>query len=119
MQSARFDLDSGLWQLSIQAGGATEELRVPVLITAAGVLNRPKVPLLAGRDSYRGLQFHSSSWPAGLDLRERTVAVVGTGASAMQIVPAIAAQTKELVVFQRTPPWVAPFEKFAAHPNVR
>jgi 4-hydroxyacetophenone monooxygenase len=112
VQSAQFDVDAGLWRLSIQSGGTTEEIRVPVLITAAGVLNRPKTPNLPGRDTYRGIDFHSSRWPAGLDLREQTVAVVGTGASAMQIVPAIAAQVKKVLVFQRTPPWVAPFEKF-------
>lgn len=112
VESARFDVGSGLWHLSVHADGTTEEVRVPVLISAAGVLNRPKIPDLPGRESFRGLQFHSSCWPADLDLHERNVAVVGTGASSMQIVPAIAAQVKELRVFQRTPAWVAPFEKF-------
>ncbi len=92
-----------------------------MIISAVGVLNRPKLPRLPGMDSFPGPSFHSSYWPSGLDVTGKRVAVIGSGASAMQIVPAIADQVAQLTVFQRTPPWVAPFEKFhqPIDPNAR
>jgi len=85
-----------------------ETLTADAVITAVGQLNRPKVPPLPGMDSFRGPLFHSARWPADLDVTGKRVAVVGTGASAMQIVPAIAERAGHVTVFQRSPQWAAP-----------
>ena len=91
-----------------------ETLTADAVITAVGQLNRPKVPPLPGMDSFRGPLFHSARWPADLDVTGKRVAVVGTGASAMQIVPAIAEQAGHVTVFQRSPQWAAPNDVYFA-----
>ena len=78
------------------------------MITAVGQLNRPKIPALPGMDAFHGPLFHSARWPEDLDVTGKRVAIVGTGASAMQIVPAIAERAAHVTVFQRSPQWAAP-----------
>ncbi len=78
------------------------------LILAAGPLHLPRLPDIPGLNSFRGTSFHSARWQHQHDLRGRTVAVVGTGASAIQFVPRIQPQVAQLTVFQRTAPWVLP-----------
>lgn len=78
------------------------------VISALGGLHTPNVPDLPGRDVFQGLQFHTSDWPDDLDLSGKRVAVVGTGATAVQLVPELADVAAELVVFQRSPVWVGP-----------
>src|SRR5207244_1316694 len=68
-------------------------------------LNRPLLPDIQGRDSFTGRAFHSARWDSSVDLRGARVAVIGTGASAVQFIPEIAPVVGELLVFQRTPPW--------------
>ncbi|RZT86664.1 4-hydroxyacetophenone monooxygenase [Pseudonocardia sediminis] len=84
------------------------------LVSAVGLFNRPVVPDLPGLDGFAGPAFHTTDWPDGLDLHGRRVAVVGTGASAMQVVPAIAGRPSQLTVFQRSPQWVAPNAEYFA-----
>lgn len=111
--SASYDAKRFGWDVVIRnAEGKVETLTCDVLISAVGVLNRPVVPDLPGRDGFAGVQFHSSDWPDDLDVTGKRVAVIGTGASSMQICPAIADKVDKLVIFQRSPQWVAPFEKF-------
>lgn len=101
------------WSVGIRNhDGATETLVANVVISAVGVLNQPKIPDFPGIDDFHGTSFHSSEWPHDLDPEEKSVAVIGTGASAMQIVPAIAHEVGDLAIFQRSPQWVAPFDKF-------
>jgi 4-hydroxyacetophenone monooxygenase len=110
---AEYDERRAHWQVELRGPDGTRESQsFNVIISAVGVLNRPKLPRLPGMDSFPGPSFHSSYWPSGLDVTGKRVAVIGSGASAMQIVPAIADEVAQLTVFQRTPPWVAPFEKF-------
>ncbi|MPY59054.1 NAD(P)/FAD-dependent oxidoreductase [Streptomyces spongiae] len=99
----------GGWTATLRAAdGTVTTLRADAVISAVGVLNRPKVPDLPGMDDFRGEAFHSARWPEGIDLAGRRVAVVGSGASAMQIVPAVAGTPASLTVFQRSPQWIAP-----------
>jgi 4-hydroxyacetophenone monooxygenase len=84
------------------------------VISAVGLFNTPKVPNLPGLDQFRGPAFHSAQWPSDVDVTGKRVAVVGTGASAMQAVPAIADRTAHLTVFQRSPQWVAPNAEYFA-----
>ncbi len=93
------------WTLAL-AGG--EELRADVVIAACGQLSVPEPPRIPGVGSFDGPAFHSAHWPEDLDLAGKRLAVVGTGASAVQIVPALAETTKRIDVYQRTPPWVIP-----------
>ncbi|MER5675265.1 flavin-containing monooxygenase [Pseudonocardia alni] len=102
---ADWDDERGTWTTRT-AGGAVFTSRI--LVSATGALNRPRVPDIPGLDTFAGPAFHTAQWPAGLDLDGRRVAVVGAGASAMQVVPAIAGRARELTVFQRSPQWVAP-----------
>lgn len=79
-----------------------------VVVSATGPLSDPKIPQIPGLDSFPGTVFHSARWDHELDLTGKRVAVVGTGASAVQIVPAIQPDVSRLTLFQRTPPWVMP-----------
>lgn len=92
--------------------GREEVLKANIVISAVGLLNLPKMPDIKGLDRFEGPCFHSARWPEGLDVTGKRVAVIGTGASAMQIVPAIAPSVAQLTVFQRSKQWAAPFDRF-------
>lgn len=78
------------------------------VISCAGYLHEPQIPRIPGLDAFPGVQFHSSRWNHQHDLRDKRVAVIGTGASAIQFVPKIQPLVKSLVLFQRTPQWILP-----------
>lgn len=101
---ARFDEASSTWHLTTSKGPVSAR----VVIAGTGPLSRPAPVDLPGLDTFAGEQFHSSRWRASASLDGRDVAVIGTGASAIQIVPAIAPRVRRLFVFQRTPPWIIP-----------
>ena len=100
--SAAWDEEGKVWQLETSRGRFTAEF----LVAAPGGLSEPRIPSIPGLDSFEGAAFHSADWDHGHDLRGKRVAVVGTGASAIQIVPKIQPQVERLHVFQRTPAWV-------------
>jgi len=100
-----WDEDAACWEARLDGG---EVVRGRQVIAGTGPLNRPSIPELPGAERFRGPAFHSMTWDHGVDLRGKRVVVVGTGASAIQIVPAIAPQVAALTVFQRTAPWVVP-----------
>ena len=111
--SARFDEDEMVWHVEVRGSdGSVEQMTANAIIGAVGVLNRPRLPNIPGVGTFDGPEFHSAEWPSDLDLTNKRVALVGTGASAMQIGPAIAGLVSHLSIFQRSPQWVAPFEKF-------
>lgn len=110
--SADYDEEAQSWTVTAERRGETIVMTASVLISAVGAFNKPTIPNFPGRDDFEGIAFHTARWPEGLDIRGKRVAVVGTGASAMQIVPAIVDQVSQLTVFQRSPQWTAPFEKF-------
>ena len=101
---ADWDDDEGLWRLDTPQG----ELTAEVLIAGQGPLSEPNVPDLPGLDSFQGAAFHSAQWDHDHDLTGERVAVIGTGASAIQFVPEIQPEVQKLHVFQRTAPWVVP-----------
>jgi cation diffusion facilitator CzcD-associated flavoprotein CzcO len=90
------------------AGGRAVRWEARALIVATGGLSRPQWPALAGLEAFEGRAFHTARWPEGVALDGARVGVVGTGASAIQVVPAIAGRVGHLTVFQRTAPWVLP-----------
>jgi 4-hydroxyacetophenone monooxygenase len=108
---ATWDPDTAAWTVRTDAG---DELTADVVISSTGVLNRPKIPPIPGLDTFEGRIFHTARWPDDLDLTDARVAVVGAGASAMQVVPAVADRVGHLTVFQRSPQWVAPNDVYFA-----
>ncbi|GHH40169.1 flavin-containing monooxygenase [Lentzea cavernae] len=103
--AASFDEARRRWRV-VLAGG--EVLEADVLVSAVGQLNRPAVPAIPGLDRFRGPVFHSAQWRHDVDLSGKRVAVVGTGASAVQFVPRIQPLAGHLTVFQRSAPHVLP-----------
>lgn len=106
--AASFDDDRRLWKVTTASNGVEQVHEFNAVCSAVGQLNRPSFPDIAGQDRFAGPSFHSAEWNEDVDLRGRRVAVIGTGASAAQFIPLVAEQARELVVFQRTPPWLAP-----------
>lgn len=106
--AADYDEDGGRWTVTVRRDGVEERHQANAVISAVGQLNRPQVPAIPGAETFAGPAFHTARWPQDLDLGGRRVAVIGTGASAMQVVPSIAADVAHLTVFQRSPQWAAP-----------
>jgi cation diffusion facilitator CzcD-associated flavoprotein CzcO len=92
------------WRIETTRG----ELTADVVVSAAGALSDPKNPSIPGLETFTGTTFHSAAWNHDHDLRGQRVAVIGTGASAIQIVPKIQPLAEHLTVFQRTPAWIIP-----------
>lgn len=118
------ELDEATMTWSMQlvtADGAEESLLAHAVISAVGQLNRPNLPEIPGRERFAGPAFHSARWDHGVDLTGKRVAVIGTGASAAQLIPVVAEQAGELTIFQRTPAWFIPTPNYhdAVTPEVR
>lgn len=108
-----FEEKAGLWHIDTESG---ECVKARVVVGATGPLNKPKFPSIPGRETFEGVSFHSSQWNHSYDLAGKRVAVIGTGASSIQLVPKIAPTVQHLTLFQRTPPWVVPKFDFAFAP---
>ncbi|MDA1324948.1 MAG: NAD(P)/FAD-dependent oxidoreductase [Proteobacteria bacterium] len=116
IESAAFDEKAGSWTLRSTAG---ETIEADIFISAMGLFNQAKLPDIPGREDFTGTSFHSSHWNQDYALDGKTVAVIGTGASAIQFVPEIAKQVDHLSVFQRTPHYIMPKEKRGSSPAER
>ena len=112
VEQARWDSDNACWQVTVRSPAGESVVRGFAFVSAVGQLNLPALPTLQGMDDFERPIFHSSDWPTNLDLVGKRVAVVGTGASAMQIVPTIADTVAELTVYQRSPQWARPIPRF-------
>ncbi|GAC68529.1 flavin-containing monooxygenase [Gordonia soli] len=111
VHDATFDEDSGRWRLSVgpvDGDGGPEEIVADAVVSAVGLLNQPSVPQIPGLDDFHGPVLHTARWDREIDLTGKRVAVVGTGASAMQFVPAAAGVAERVSVFQRSPQWAMP-----------
>jgi 4-hydroxyacetophenone monooxygenase len=110
-----WDDAAGVWHVRVQNLDGTEEtLTARAVISAVGQLNRPKIPDIPGRDSFRGPSFHSARWDHSVDYRGKKVALIGAGASGFQIAPTIAPEVESLTVFQRTAQWMFPNPNYHA-----
>jgi cation diffusion facilitator CzcD-associated flavoprotein CzcO len=109
-QEALWDEAAGVWRATTHDG---MRIDARVLVSGMGALHVPRYPDLKGLDRFRGPSFHSATWDHSIDLDGKSVAVVGTGASAIQFVPQIAPCAGKLHLFQRTPPWIVPRLDFA------
>jgi cation diffusion facilitator CzcD-associated flavoprotein CzcO len=102
---ARFDAEAGRWTVTTDANTSHE---FDVLVTACGQLTRPAVPRIEGIENFEGPAFHSAEWDHEVDLKGRRVAVIGTGASAIQLVPEVAEIADRTTIYQRSAPWILP-----------
>jgi cation diffusion facilitator CzcD-associated flavoprotein CzcO len=106
VQSAIFDEDRHVWNVTVSDG---RELTSRFVVLALGLLSQPTMPRMEGVEDFKGRSWHTYSWPhEHVDLRDQRVAIIGTGATAIQVIGEIADKVGELTVFQRRPNWVAP-----------
>jgi 4-hydroxyacetophenone monooxygenase len=107
--AAHWDEADAVWRVTVRPkDGGEETLTANAVVSAVGQLSRPKIPDFEGRERFRGRAFHSARWERDLDLEGRRVAVIGTGASAFQLIPEVARQAGHTFVFQRSPQWMTP-----------
>jgi len=115
VQAATFDEEQGYWILDIGDG---ERVSATHCVMATGCLSSPNMPKIAGIDRFEGASYHTGHWPhEGVDFAGRRVGVIGTGSSAIQSIPMIAAQAKHLTVFQRTPNYSIPAHNAPLRPE--
>ncbi|MDZ4297176.1 MAG: NAD(P)/FAD-dependent oxidoreductase [Moraxellaceae bacterium] len=100
-----WDESAKRWLISTTANG---DYQARIVINASGPLSTPVIPKFPGRDSFKGISFHTNHWDHNVSLKGKRVAIIGSGASAAQVIPAIAPEVGHLHVFQRTPHWVLP-----------
>ncbi|MDZ4298060.1 MAG: NAD(P)/FAD-dependent oxidoreductase [Moraxellaceae bacterium] len=103
--AAQFDQDTGLWTLQIADG---REVQAHNVVAAPGPFAEPNTAAIEGRDQFKGISIHSARWDHSVDLTGKRVGLIGTGATAVQIGPAIADKVSHLTVFQRTANWIMP-----------
>jgi 4-hydroxyacetophenone monooxygenase len=108
---ADYEADSATWTVATTSAGDSRTWKVPVLVSAVGQVNRPAIPKIEGAESFRGPMMHTAQWRHDVDYSGKRVAVIGNGASAMQLVPSIAGIAEHVTVFQRSKQWAVP------HPN--
>ncbi|MFN8023085.1 MAG: NAD(P)/FAD-dependent oxidoreductase [Acidimicrobiales bacterium] len=108
VQRSVWDDEAKRWTVHYTEGGVERTITGHAVISAVGQLNRPLWPTIDGIAHFEGPYFHSAEWRHDLDLTGKKVAVIGTGASALQFIPEVARVAGHVTVFQRTPPWIAP-----------
>ncbi len=117
VRTARWNEDTWQWDLRIDRLGRTEALSVDVVVCAAGLFGSLKLPDIDGLADFGGAVMHTARWDRDTNVAGKRVAVIGTGASGVQVVPELARVAKHLTVFQRTPPWMVPKDDRAYSPT--
>ncbi len=105
VEGARWDEDAKVWRVALADG---ETLDARFLITATGFLSQPRLPEIPGITGFEGKVLHTADWDDAYDATGRRIAIIGTGATAVQLIPELAKKAAELTVYQRTPIWVVP-----------
>lgn len=116
VESARWDEDAQVWRVAL-AGGET--LTARFLITATGYLSQPRIPDIPGVSTFEGKMIHTANWDHSHRLDGRRVGIIGTGVTAVQLIPELADKASELTVYQRTAIWVVPKVDFPIPPAVQ
>lgn len=113
VERAEYVADRQMWRVRVvTSDGSVETLEANVVISAAGLFNPPVEPNIEGLDSWSGERWHTARWPADASIEGKRVAIIGNGASCMQIGPEIQNDVESLTVYQRSNHWAAPFEQF-------
>jgi cation diffusion facilitator CzcD-associated flavoprotein CzcO len=116
VERMEWDDVTGRWRIATATG---EAYTARAIVSGIGALHVPSIPEIPGADQFAGAAFHSAQWDQSCDLSGKRVAVIGTGASAIQFIPEIANHAAQVHVFQRTPPWIHPRPDFEIPPAVR
>jgi 4-hydroxyacetophenone monooxygenase len=111
--SARWDGARRRWVSIVEDGDGRHQIESAFLVSAIGQLNDPVMPDIGGIQSFCGPSFHSALWPDGLSVDSKNVAIIGTGATAMQLVPAIADRVRSVSIYQRSPQWARPIAGYS------
>lgn len=113
VEEARWNEQTSKWDVTVTTPEGNREVHsADYLYSAVGLLNIPKYPVIEGLEGFKGEVYHTSQWPDGVDLAGKRVALVGNGASGMQVAPAIADEVASLTIFARSKQWAAPFPQF-------
>lgn len=112
VKQATFDEARNIWTLEVETPDGREIVEANVVISASGLFANAKIPQFEGRESFKGQIVHPSAWPADLDLTGKRVAIIGNGSTGVQMLGAIARAAGHVHVFQRTPQWISPREKY-------
>jgi cation diffusion facilitator CzcD-associated flavoprotein CzcO len=116
VEGARWDEDAQVWRVALADG---ETLTARFLITATGYLSQPRIPDIPGVSGFGGTMIHTAKWDARHHLDGRRVGIIGTGVTAVQLIPVLAEKASKLTVYQRTPIWVVPKVDFPIPPAVQ
>jgi len=106
VESTVFDEDTKSWNTSVICNNNKSILNSNIVISAVGQLNKPSVPDINGIDEFNGPIIHTGAWDSSFNYKDKNIALIGTGASGMQVAPEIAKEAKSLTIFQRTPHWI-------------
>jgi 4-hydroxyacetophenone monooxygenase len=109
---ADWDAEANNWRIRIEGPDGSDELRAMALVSAIGQLSLPSIPKITGDGDFEGPLFHTAEWPSDLDLADKHVAIIGTGASSMQIVPTVVDQVASITVYQRSAQWARPIPRY-------
>jgi 4-hydroxyacetophenone monooxygenase len=112
LKRATFDEERNRWALEIETPNGLETLDANFIVTATGTFANPKQPRFENQDAFMGQIIHPARWPERLDLKGKRVAVIGNGSTGVQLLGAVAAEAAQVSVFQRTPQWIAPRDKY-------
>jgi len=109
---ADWDATKRCWRVAVEGPEGAAELEAAALVSAIGQLSLPSVPPIKGVEDFEGPIFHTAEWPSGLDLENKKIAIIGTGASSMQIVPSVVDRVASLDIYQRSAQWARPIPKY-------
>jgi 4-hydroxyacetophenone monooxygenase len=112
VKAARWDEDRRLWRIAVAAPDGEREIEANVLVSAIGQFGLPSIPRFKDMERFKGRMFHTAEWPEDFDARGRRIALIGTGASAMQAAPELAKQASQLDIYQRSPQWARPIARY-------
>jgi 4-hydroxyacetophenone monooxygenase len=121
MKRATFDETMNVWTLEVETPNGLETLTANAVISASGLFANNRVPRFDGQESFEGQILHPSRWPADTDLTGRRVAIIGNGSTGVQLLKPIARDAEQVFVFQRTPQWISPRDKYGQklEPEIR
>ncbi|WP_417513603.1 flavin-containing monooxygenase [Minwuia sp.] len=112
VMNARWVEQEGVWEVNLSTPDGSETLKTAALVSAIGQLSLPSIAPIDGIDDFEGPIFHTALWPDDLELKDKRVAIIGTGASSMQVVPSIVDEVAELQIYQRTAQWARPIPRY-------
>jgi 4-hydroxyacetophenone monooxygenase len=121
LKKATFDEDRNIWVLEVDFPDGVETIECNYLVNAVGTFTNPNYPNFDGQENFEGPILHPSRWPAGFDASGKRIAVIGNGSTGVQLLAPISAQADQVFVFQRTPQWISPRDKYgkAVEPEIR